>query len=65
MAIDENCVECEGTGSVDYLISVDDTRKMDCEVCNLGGSDYDEDAEYERQRDAETEAYFERVNDRD
>ena len=50
---DENCTECDGTGTVEYLISVDDTKQMDCEVCNEGGSDFDEDTEYERLRDAQ------------
>ncbi len=50
---DENCPECDGTGTVEYLISVDDTKPMDCEVCNECGSDFDEDAEYDRRRDEE------------
>ena len=48
---DENCTECGGTGTVEYLIAVDDTKPMDCEVCNEGGSDIDEDAEYEAYKD--------------
>lgn len=51
---DEQCEYCDGEGYVEYLISVDDTRKMPCEKCNDGG--YDEDAAYDRQRDAEAEA---------
>lgn len=48
---DPDCEECEGTGFVDYLISVDDTRKMACELCNDGGDEPDEDEQYERFKD--------------
>jgi len=60
-----DCEECEGTGYVEYLISVDDSRPMACEVCNDGGDEPDEDAEYERHRDNQVEAELEARNDRD
>ena len=56
---DPNCKECNGEGYVEYLISVDDTKRMNCELCNDG---YDEDADYDRMKDAECEAYFDKMN---
>lgn len=59
-----DCEECEGTGFVDYLIGVDDSKKMCCEVCNDGGG-FDEDAAYELWRDNQVEAEMEREEARD
>jgi len=52
---DENCTECDGEGTVEYLISVDDTKTMDCEKCNDGASDFDEDRAYDEHRDQQIE----------
>lgn len=50
---DPNCPECGGTGTVDYLTSVDDTKPMACEKCN--GDDFDEDRAYDEFRDNQIE----------
>lgn len=60
---DEYCTECENIGFVEYLISVDDTKKMPCEKCHRG--EPDEDAEYERHRDNQIEAEMQRQEARD
>ena len=58
------CDECGGERYCEYGRG-EDVRTEPCEKCNLGGDEPDGDEEYERQRDAEAEAHFEKKGDRD
>jgi len=56
------CDECDGEGVCDYGFG-EDVRTYPCEKCSDGGDE--DDLAYDRMRDDEAEAYFEKMNDRD
>jgi hypothetical protein len=60
--VDEVCDECDGEGVCDYGYG-EDVRTYACEKCSDGGDE--DDLAYDRFRDDQAEAYFEKMNDRD
>ena len=59
---DEICSECGGEGVCDYGFG-EDVKTYPCENCCPEEDPSDE--AYDRMKDDEAEAYFERMNDRD
>ena len=63
--LEDVCKECGGEGYVDYILGVDDSRKMACEKCNAGGDEPDPDRAYDEHRDAEADLELAKQEARD